>query len=55
MFISEKGVVGSVFTSVSSTELCKAQFLWFAARNCHDHNLNVMVDYAVNGTKTRGG
>lgn len=54
MIMSEKGVVGSIFTSVS-TELCKAQFLWFASRNGHDQNSKVMADHAVNGTKTIGG
>lgn len=55
MIMLEKGVVGSIFISVSTTELCKAQFLWFASRNGHDQNSEVMIDHVVNGTKTRGG
>lgn len=55
MIMLEKGVVGSIFTSVNTTELCKAQFLWFASRNGHDQNSEVIIDHAVNGTKIKGG
>jgi len=46
MIMSEKGVVGSVFTSVSTTELCKAKFLWFASRNGCDQKSKDMVEHS---------
>lgn len=42
MIMSERGVVGSIYDSVSITE-----FLWFAARKGYDQKLKVIIDHLI--------